>query len=135
MKIFNCKVNHLSTPLGFAMDSATVSWVTESDISKKQTKARILVARDHAMTQVIYDSAETDLSCTGVKLPLTLTPRTAYYWTVQVWGDGGDTAVSEVNCFETGKREESLCPKIFSSDRHPKGTVVHYRIGPLLFGG
>ncbi len=108
MKIFNCKVNHLSTPLGFAMDSVSVSWVTESEISKKQTRARILVARDHAMTQVVYDSAETNLSCTGVKLPLTLTPRTAYYWTVQVWGDGGDTAVSAVNHFETGKLDEPL---------------------------
>ena len=43
MKIFNCKVNHLSTPLGFAMESASVSWVTESEISKKQTKARAFV--------------------------------------------------------------------------------------------
>ena len=40
----------ISTPLDFAMDSATVSWVTESDISKKQTKARIPAARDHATT-------------------------------------------------------------------------------------
>ena len=108
MKILNCKTNHISTPLGFAMDHATVSWVTESDLSKRQIKARVLVASDPAMTQVIYDSKEADLSCTGVKLPLTLTPRTAYYWTVQVWGDGGDTAISEVNYFETGKREEPL---------------------------
>ncbi len=108
MKIFNCKTNHLPDPLGFAMESATVSWVTESDVSQRQTKARVLVALDKAMTQVVYDSEKTDLSCTGVKLPLTLTPRTAYYWTVQVWGDGGDTAVSAVNCFETGKREETL---------------------------
>ena len=108
MKIFNCKTNHIPSPLGFAMDSATVSWMTESDISQKQTKARVLVASDPAMTRIIYDSKEADLSCTGVKLPLPLTPRTAYYWTVQVWGDGGDTAVSTVNCFETGKLEEPL---------------------------
>ena len=108
MKIFNCKTNHLTSPLGFAMDSATVSWVTESDISQRQTKARILVALDKDMTQIVYEITQNDLSCTGVKLPLTLTPRTVYYWTVQVWGDGGDTAVSAVNCFETGKREEPL---------------------------
>ena len=27
---------------------------------------------------------------------------------MQVWGDGGDTAISEVNYFETGKRDETL---------------------------
>ena len=108
MKIFNCKTNHLSAPLGFAMDSATVSWVAESDVSKRQTNARVLVSPDNTMTQIIYDSTKTNLSCTGVKLPLTLAPRTTYYWTVQVWGDGGDTAISAVNCFETGKREEPL---------------------------
>lgn len=108
MRIFNCKTNRITSPLGFAMDSATLSWTTESDVSQKQTKARVLVAMDTAMTQIVYDSTETDLSCTGVKLPLALTPRTAYYWTVQVWGDGGDTAISEVNYFETGKRDETL---------------------------
>ncbi len=108
MRIFNCKTNHIPAPLGFAMDSATVSWVSESDVSKSQTKARVLVALDKSMTQVVYDSTETDLSCTGVKLPIDLSPRTAYYWTVQVWGDGGDTAVSEVNFFETGKFGKAL---------------------------
>ncbi|MBP3396983.1 MAG: alpha-L-rhamnosidase N-terminal domain-containing protein, partial [Clostridia bacterium] len=108
MKIFNCKTNHVLSPLGFAMDGATVSWTAESDASKNQIKARVLVALDPSMTQIIYDSKEADLSCTGVKLPLTLTPRTAYYWTVQVWGDGDDTAISAVNYFETGKREEPL---------------------------
>ena len=108
MKIFNCKTNHITSPLGFAMDHATLSWTAESDLSKRQTKARVVVALDKEMTQIVYDSAETNLSCTGVKLPLTLTPRTAYYWTVQVWGDGGDSAISKVNYFETGKQGEAL---------------------------
>lgn len=90
------------------MESATVSWVTESDISKKQDKARVVVALDKEMTQVVYDITDANLSCTGVKLPVKLAPRTEYYWTVQVWGDAGDTAISTVNYFETGKREESL---------------------------
>ena len=28
MKIFNCKTNHITSPLGFAMDHATLSWTT-----------------------------------------------------------------------------------------------------------
>ena len=109
MKIFHCKTNHLPAPLGFAMDSATVSWMTESNVSQKQTKARVLVASDPAMKRVIYDSGEADLSCTGVKLPLTLTPRTAYYWTVQVWGDGGDTAIHEQVHHRMGTAHNKAC--------------------------
>ena len=108
MKITNCKTNHIPSPLGFAMDSASVSWVSESDLSKRQTKARVLVAMNADMTDIICDIANAELSCTGVKLPIELEPRTAYYWTVQVWGDGGDSAISDVNRFETGKRDEPL---------------------------
>ena len=109
MKITACKTNHMTNPLGFAMDYAVVSWIAESEISKKQDRAQIVVALDPAMKNIIYTSAPlANPNSTGMQLPIKLQPRTAYYWTVQVWGDQGDTAVSEVNCFETGKREEPL---------------------------
>lgn len=96
-------------PVGFAMEHATVSWITESEISKKQVRAQITVASDRGMQNVIYASnPDESPSNTGVRLPIELTPRTEYYWTVQVWGDAGDTAVSGVHSFETGKREEEL---------------------------
>ena len=91
------------------MDHATVSWITESDISKEQVRAQIIVAEDREMQQIIYTSnPDASLNSTGVRLPIELMPRTEYYWTVQEWGDAGDTATSEVNHFETGKREENL---------------------------
>ena len=110
MKILNCKTNHMHSPVGFAMDYAVVSWIAESNTSVRQEYAQIKVASDPNMQNIIYSSdplASPD--STGFKLPLELKPRTSYYWTVQVWGDQGDTAVSSVNYFETGKREESLC--------------------------
>ena len=109
MKITACKTNHMTNPLGFAMDTAVVSWIAESEISKKQERAQILVASDSEMKNIIYTSDDlANPDSTGTKLPIELQPRTAYYWTVQVWGDQGDTAVSEVNYFETGKREEPM---------------------------
>ncbi|MBQ8804359.1 MAG: family 78 glycoside hydrolase catalytic domain [Tyzzerella sp.] len=109
MRIYNCKTNHIVNPIGFAMEHATVSWITESDISKEQVRAQVTVTLDRKMQQVIYTSnPDASLNSTGVKLPITLKPRTRYYWTVQVWGDAGDTAISEVNFFEIGKREEEL---------------------------
>ena len=109
MKITACKTNHMTNPLGFAMDTAVVSWIAESEISKKQERAQILVASDSEMKNIIYTSDDlANPDSTGTKLPIELQPRMSYYWTVQVWGDQGDTAVSEVNYFETGKREEPL---------------------------
>ena len=109
MRIYNCKTNHIVNPIGFFMKYATVSWVTESAASKEQVRAQITVAADREMQQVIYASnPDTALNSTGVKLPIELMPRTTYYWTVQVWGDAGDTAISEVNFFETGKQDEKL---------------------------
>ena len=97
------------SPIGFSMDQAVVSWIAESQTSSKQARAQIIVALDPEMTNVIYTSdPQASPESTGVKLPLELKPCTAYYWTVQVWGDAGDTAVSEVNYFETGKMGEAL---------------------------
>lgn len=109
MKIIKCMTNHMLNPIGFAMEHAVVSWTAESSKSKKQTRAHIVVALDQNMQEVIYASDPfTSPDSTGVKLPIKLKPRTAYYWTVQVWGDAGDTAISEVNYFETGKMGEAL---------------------------
>lgn len=109
MRIFNCKTNHIVNPIGFAMKHATVSWIADSEVSKEQVRAQITVASDKEMQNVIYVSnPEESPSNTGVRLPIALIPRTEYFWKVQVWGDAGDTATSEVNCFETGKRDEEL---------------------------
>jgi alpha-L-rhamnosidase len=108
MKITSCKTNHLVNPLGFSMDKATVSWITEETTSKRQQAAQVIVARNLELNDIIYDSGKSnELSSLAVKLPITLTPYTRYYWTVRVWGDAGDEAVSEVNWFETGKREDA----------------------------
>jgi alpha-L-rhamnosidase len=107
MKIASCKTNHLVSPLGFGMDRATVSWIAEDTASKKQTAARVIVAADAGMSRILHDSGKSAaLSSLAVDLPVALAPRTRYFWTVQVWGGAGDTAVSDVNGFETGKREE-----------------------------
>ncbi|MBQ8812926.1 MAG: family 78 glycoside hydrolase catalytic domain [Lachnospiraceae bacterium] len=109
MKILQCRTNHMTNPIGFAMDYPVVSWIADSDESACQERAQIIVALDNQMKEIIYQSdPAANPDSTGVKLPIILKPCTEYYWTVQVWGDQGDTAVSQVNYFETGKREEPL---------------------------
>ena len=86
----------MENPLGFAMEYAVVSWVADSDTSKKQVRAQIKVALDTEMREVIFLSdASENPDCTAVKLPIDLKPRTAYFWTVQVWGDAGDSAYAQ----------------------------------------
>jgi len=107
MKITSCKTNHVVNPLGYGMEHATISWITEDTASKKQTAAQVKVAGDSEMKELLYDSGKDEhLSNLAVDLPLELLPYTRYYWTVRVWGDAGDEAISEVNWFETGKRED-----------------------------
>ena len=128
MKILSCRINHMEQPLGFAMERATVSWTADSDISKQQEAARITVALDRQMSCIIYDSGKKrELESTGVELPLKLEPRTRYYWNVQVWGDAGDEAVSEVNWFETGKRKEAWQGEWITTPWEDKGRHPCFR--------
>ncbi len=107
MIIYNCKVNHLTNPLGFRMIRTVFSWKVKEAQGKRQTEARIQVARDHGMKAIIADTGwNTGADSLGSRVEVELRPRTRYYWTVSVRSDAGEEAVSEVQWFETGKREE-----------------------------
>lgn len=109
MNISHCKTNHIKNPIGYAMDQVAVSWIAESECSTRQAKAQVVVATDPNMETVIYSTKSEDaVESVGTKLPIALQPCTRYYWTVQVWGNTGDTAISEVNFFETGKADNEL---------------------------
>lgn len=84
----------MENPLGFGMERPVVSWVADSERSRRQKKARVRLAKDAGMEEIIYDSEEDESDkqnpCSlGTELPVKLEPRTRYYWTVQVWGDLG----------------------------------------------
>lgn len=108
MNITSCKTNHIVNPLGFGMDRAVVTWITEETKSFRQAAAQVCVALDADMNSLVFDSGrDVGLSSLGVELPIELAPYTRYYWTVKVWGDAGDEAVSAVSWFETGKRGDA----------------------------
>lgn len=124
MKIYDAKVNHLTNPLGFYMDRVSLSWKVEGAKGKKQESARIVVAADPKMEQVLFDSGFTkDADSLGYEVKLELTSRTRYYWTVTVISDAGEEAVSDVQWFETAKMDEAWTGKWLtcnsSEKRHP----------------
>lgn len=107
MKITNCKTNHMVNPLGYHLGKPVFSYLVEESVGTKQEQARIKVALDEGMQQVVADTLwREDIDSLGYAPQLTLAPCTRYYWTVMVKSDAGEETVSEVQWFETGKMEQ-----------------------------
>lgn len=109
MRITKLKTNHMSNPIGFAMTQPVFSYVITECGGKKQQEARIQVALDAAMEQVIFDSGiKNDIDSIAYKAELELKEATRYFWKVYAKADNGEEAESEVAYFETAKAPEHL---------------------------
>lgn len=104
MKITNLKVNHLTNPIGWDMEKVVVSYKVEESRGKEQEWARICVAADADMNEIIYDSGSLkDLDSAHFEVKMEYSASTAYYWRVEVMTDEHEYGVSETACFETPK--------------------------------
>lgn len=56
MRLYDQKVNHLKNPLGFRMERCVFSWKVEKAVGKRQQAAKVVVAADENLTEVLYDS-------------------------------------------------------------------------------
>lgn len=124
MQIYHTQVNHLTNPLGFRMDRIVFSWKVKEAEGKKQKAARIQVALDEELQEILYDSDwRKDADSLAFPAEIELLPRTRYFWTVEVESDADERAVSEVQWFETAKKEEKWVGKWITCDseekRHP----------------
>ena len=107
MKLYDLKVNHLTNPLGFRMVRTVFSWKVAESVGKRQKAARLRVASDKQMQNLLFDSDwDGQADSLGYRADIALKPCTRYYWTVSVQSDVGEEAVGEVQWFETGKREQ-----------------------------
>ena len=115
MQIYGTKVNHLTNPLGFRMDRTVFSWKVKDAKGTRQHTA---------MQEILYDSGwEKEADSLAFPVKSDLKPRTRYYWTVAVESDAGEQETSDVQWFETAKREEDWGGKWITCDstekRHP----------------
>ena len=123
--------------LGFALGNPSLSWTVEEASGKKQQWARVEVAADPMFSKILWDSGEADLSSIDCPLPLTLSPRTRYWWRVTVCADNGETAVSEAAWFETGKMDEPFAGEWITpsleKDVHPLDAPEFFPAGKAGF--
>lgn len=108
VKITHLKTNHIVNPLGFALEKPTFSWIVEDTPDATQTAAQIVISHDCGFEQIIFDSGKVDgssIDSLAYRPPITLKPRTCYFWKVRVWGET-ENAESEVAWFETSKIHE-----------------------------
>lgn len=126
MRIVHCQTNHMTSPLGFAMEKAVFSWQVEDARGTHQKAARICISLFYDMHELLYDSgAVEDADSLGTEAPVSLMPRTRYYWTVSVRSNLNETAVSPVSFFETGKRDERWQAKWISCPDNGRHPVFH----------
>lgn len=126
MKITCLKTNHIVNPLGYAIEKPTFSWIVEDTGDSVQTGAAVMVSRDRDFEHIIFDSGRVSgrgIDSLAYRPPITLQPRTRYFWKVRVWGET-ESAESDVAWFETARLDEDwqaawITPDDDDNRRHP----------------
>src|SRR5690606_24702785 len=85
-----------------------------------------IVSRDADFEQIIFDSGKVDggdIDSLAYPSPVSLQPRTRYFWKVRVWGEN-ESAESGAAWFETAKMDEGwlgvwLTPDWEDTQLHP----------------
>lgn len=124
MRVYDAKVNHMTNPMGFFMDGVSFSWKVDEARGKAQKAARVRVAADEKMQEILFDSGmDEQADSLAYPVELALEPRTRYFWQVTVLSDAEEEADSEVQWFETSKMSEEWTGKWLTCDstekRHP----------------
>ena len=121
MKITQMKTNGVTCPIGYEMDTVSVSWKVEETASKKAVEETVEVSLREDFGEILFRTDQTDR--TGTILPVALSPKTRYYWRATVKGDAGDSAAA-ASFFETGRMDtpidaDWIAPEEESAITHP----------------
>ena len=133
MTIYGLQANHLVAPLGFALESLSLSWKVKDAAGKKQTAAQVIIT-NAANGKVLHDSGlREDIDSLSYTPGIELAPRTHYAWCVRVVTDAGEDETSAWTGFETGKMDEAWQAKWITPDEKHVNTRM-FRSFPLRGG-
>lgn len=105
MIIERLRTNHIENPIGYLFDRLSLSWVINESAGTHTTKARVRIALDEAMTNVVHDSGErTDIVSVDYSPSISLLAGVRYFWQVQSWDNAGDMGISPVAFFESAEQ-------------------------------
>lgn len=122
MRIRKLRTNHIENPLGYILDTISLSWIVDEAKGKKSVGARVEVSTEQSFEEKVYDSGiRDDINPLDFQLPLSIKEGIRYFWRVQVWDDRGDTAVSKTAFFEAPVKIERAkwIQAPFSKEIHP----------------
>lgn len=107
MKIIDTRINGIKNPMGFSYPYVKCSWKVADAASAHQTNVKIKVALDTGFENLVIVKEGRELKSIGEKIAISLKPCTRYYYRVEVTGESGEQAESEIAWFETGKMDEA----------------------------
>ena len=106
MIIYAPRINGITNPLGHLLVSPTVSWKVCDAAGSRQVWAQVQISDSESFSNILWQVQGEDLDSLGAEITMELTARTRYYVRIAVTSDIGETAVSEIFWFETGKLDE-----------------------------
>ena len=102
MKVSNIKINGLKNPVGYAFDSACVSYKITEAKGKKLTAASVQVSLTDDFNEIVFEAEDSRLKQNGIALDFPKKSHTRYYVRVIAKSDAKECAVSEETAyFET----------------------------------
>ena len=109
MKVHHLTCDYMVDPVGYDFKRPSFGWSTASEaINGSQRAYQLQVDRAGSFDAPLLDTGwvESDRSA-GIRVDLTLTPRTRYFWRVRIKNDRDEvSAWSESAYFETAKYDE-----------------------------
>lgn len=120
MKITSTKLNGIVNPLGYGYDKLIASWKVVDTSAKSQVGGRLIVARDEDFSDILFTAEGEKLDSLGTVIDITLSPRSRYFWKVEIEGDNGEKASSDTCFFETGKIDEKFAGKWIAAEENAK---------------
>ncbi len=134
MRIREMQVNHEKQSLGCTCGYPVFSWITEGCKGKRQKQARMRIFLDREGKREVYDSDwQQDIKSTAFCPNVQLSPRTRYFWLVQVRTERGEKITSPVSWFETGKEQETWYGKWLTLEKTQNQESAQIAAGKHFF--